>query len=68
MIKISINNEPKTLNDTSLAQALAQWQPSSTGAPFAVALNGDFVPRSQYGQVLLKDGDQLDIVSPVGGG
>ncbi|MGL6159677.1 sulfur carrier protein ThiS [Microbulbifer sp.] len=38
------------------------------GEAFAVALNGDFVPRADYGETRLNDGDALDIVAPVVGG
>jgi sulfur carrier protein len=36
--------------------------------PFAVAINGNFIPRSDYSTIQLKDGDEIDVVSPVGGG
>lgn len=70
-MNISVNNEQKNL---STPQNLEQYlqsvaQPGQESAPaFAVALNGEFVPRSQYAQTMLNDGDALDIVSPVGGG
>lgn len=34
----------------------------------AVELNGDILPKSQYSDTLLKDGDCVEIVSFVGGG
>ena len=34
----------------------------------AVELNGDILPKSQYADTLLKDGDYVEIVSFVGGG
>ena len=34
----------------------------------AVERNGDIVPKSQYGDTLLCDGDNVEIVSFVGGG
>ena len=34
----------------------------------AVELNGDILPKSQYSDKLLKDGDCVEIVSFVGGG
>lgn len=34
----------------------------------AVACNGDFVPRSEWNQQVLRAGDRLDVVSPVQGG
>lgn len=38
------------------------------GEGFATALNGEFVPRSQYSSTRLKNGDAVDIVAPVTGG
>jgi len=35
---------------------------------FAVALNKNFIPKSQYVKVQLKDNDQLEVVTPHPGG
>ncbi len=50
----------------SLQQALEHWQEDS--GRFAIAVNGEFVPRSQYDTFQLNDRDQIDLVKPVGGG
>ena len=34
----------------------------------AVERNGDIVPKAQYGETVLQDGDRLEVVSFVGGG
>lgn len=34
----------------------------------AVELNGKIIPKSMYGDTMIKDQDQLEIVSFVGGG
>lgn len=36
--------------------------------PFAAAVNTQFVPKTQYAQHALKDGDRVEIISPVTGG
>ena len=33
-----------------------------------VELNGEIIPKAQYGQTNIKDGDSLEVVSFVGGG
>ena len=67
MIHISLNNEPKQIaNDTLLSDALIQW--GFGEIKIAVAINSEFVPRSTYTERQLQDGDQIDIVKPVGGG
>lgn len=49
-----------------LASALETWsyQPNT----FAVAVNKVFIPRSQYQDTCLQDGDQIDIVTAMQGG
>lgn len=67
MITISLNNEPKQIaNNTLLSAALIEW--GFGEVKIAVAINGEFVPRSTYSDRQLEDGDQIDIVKPVGGG
>lgn len=67
MITVSLNNEPAEVPDQILlSEALAQWDYGEQ--KLAVAINGEFVPRSRYGEVALQKGDHLDIVKPVGGG
>ena len=34
----------------------------------AVELNGDFLPKYEYSDTMLKDGDRLEVVTFVGGG
>ncbi|EPJ47815.1 MAG: ThiS protein [Osedax symbiont Rs1] len=34
----------------------------------AVAINGEFVPKSAYTNTALQVADQIDIVKPIGGG
>ena len=36
--------------------------------PFAAAVNLEFVPRGQYPQRLLHDGDQIELIAPITGG
>lgn len=36
--------------------------------PFATAVNTQFVPKTQYAQHPLQDGDHIEIISPVTGG
>jgi sulfur carrier protein len=67
MINISLNNESKSLTDkTLLSDALQHWGYGES--KIAVAINGEFVPRSTYTERELLHGDQIDIVKPVGGG
>jgi sulfur carrier protein len=38
------------------------------GKRIAIERNGEIVPRSRYGEVVLADGDRLEVVVAVGGG
>lgn len=62
---ISVNGENHHTSHTTLSGFLATID---TGDMFAVARNGEFVPKSQHATTALCEGDTLDIVTPVGGG
>jgi sulfur carrier protein len=63
---IQVNQKPLSLPDgATVADALAAF---GAQPPYAVAVNGDFVPRAQYAMRALHSGDQLDVVNPVAGG
>jgi sulfur carrier protein len=63
---IQINQKPLSLPDgATVADALAAF---GARPPFAVALNGDFVARTQHAARALQAGDRLDVVHPVAGG
>lgn len=38
------------------------------GARVATAVNGNFAPRSMRGEVVLSEGDRIEILSPMQGG
>lgn len=52
--------EPPTLVELLVALA-----PS---IPFAVACNGEFIPRANYAGCEIQPGDRIDIVHPAAGG
>ncbi|WP_160154144.1 sulfur carrier protein ThiS [Microbulbifer sp. ALW1] len=66
-MQLLVNGEQRNFeSETSLSELLLQL--GYSGETFAVALNGNFVPRATYEQTLLNAGDSLDIVAPVVGG
>ena len=67
MIKIELNGETHQVpTSQSLAQFLEQLElPDSL---FAVAINREIVPRSQWPNRLLQTADHIEIVQAVGGG
>lgn len=52
-------------NVASVAEAVAA---AAAKPPFAVAVNLQFVPRTQYQSVALHADDRIEIISPVTGG
>jgi len=63
---VKINGEKMNVAGKNIAEYL-----SESGYDLkrvAVELNGDILPKSQYADTLLKDGDSVEIVSFVGGG
>jgi len=63
---ITINGEPHPLpRPATLAQLLAERQ-TTTGV--AVALNGAFIARETYAGQMVRDGDSIEILSPMQGG
>lgn len=67
MLQLTVNGEPQTLTKPEvLAQILTEL--GFGGQHFAVAVNGDFVPRHEYPSYQLKGGETLEVLSPMQGG
>ena len=66
-MRIQLNGESFELPDGSTVAALLT-RLDLTGRRIAVELNLDIVPRSQHGETLLKEGDQIEVVHAIGGG
>jgi thiamine biosynthesis protein ThiS len=66
-VKIRVNGEPMELaNGATVADLLAVRQVDT--ARVAVEKNQDVVPRAGWSAARLTDGDEVEIVSFVGGG
>lgn len=66
-MRLVINGKEQTFNDgLNLAQLVEQL--GMKGDRVAVELNREIVPRAQWIDTLLNDGDRLEIVHFVGGG
>jgi sulfur carrier protein len=62
LVNGQMHNLPEPLTLAALLLALAP------PPPFAVACNGEFVPRSKYEECRIDRGDRVDIVHPTAGG
>ena len=68
MLTVSINGETIEFdNQLTVTELLAEYL-SRHNNRVAVAVNGEFVPRSQYTQTSINNNDEIDIVTAVGGG
>lgn len=63
---VKINGNTTDIAGKSLAEYLATTDYDTKR--IAVERNGEIVPKAQYGEVILKDGDTVEVVSFVGGG
>jgi sulfur carrier protein len=65
-MKILVNSEAREVTGPSLAEALDEL--GYAGAVIATAVNGDFAPSRLRASVMLRDGDQLELLAPMRGG
>ncbi len=63
---VTINGEALNLEGTILADYLKDAGYDLTR--IAVEKNGEIVPKAEYAETILKEGDRLEVVSFVGGG
>ncbi|TSE27372.1 thiS: thiamine biosynthesis protein ThiS [Tepidimonas sediminis] len=69
-MNVELNGRPLPLPDgATVADAVACAERElDLRPPFAVALNLQFVPRAQYAATPLREGDRLEIITPITGG
>ena len=67
-MKISINGNTKQFDSETMTVSALVMTLNLTGKRLAIEKNGEIVPRSQFADVVLQDGDNLEIVGAVGGG
>lgn len=67
MIDISLNGD-RTSAEVATLQALLLARGYKLETAFACAINSTFVPRPQWPERMLENGDRIDIVTPITGG
>jgi thiamine biosynthesis protein ThiS len=66
-MNITVNGRPRAVgNGTTIASLLVDLELEPRAV--AVELNRDIAPRERFGEQSLAEGDQLEIVTLVGGG
>lgn len=66
MIELAVNGEAKKTEASTVADLLEEL--GLAGQAVAVEVNRDVVPKKQHAEVALNDGDQVELVTLVGGG
>ena len=67
MLTISLNGEKVNLPEPlTIIDLLAEKEYQNEKV--ALAINGSFVPRSQYGETMVNNNDEVDVIQAVGGG
>ena len=67
-MNIIINGNVKVFNVANLTMAGLVAELDLVSKRLAIEKNGEIVPRSQFADVFLQEGDKLEIVGAVGGG
>lgn len=67
-MQLTINGNAKQFDNNKMSVADLVRTLNMVGKRIAVECNGEIVPKSQYSEIILKDGDQLEVVGAVGGG
>ena len=65
-LQLHINGAFYESRSRQLLDVIAEQQLGDT--PFAIAVNSVFVPKSAYESTELKNGDEVEILSPMQGG
>ncbi len=67
MLDISLNGE-RVATEAPTLHALLRARGYDFTTAFACAINNAFVPRPQWPERALQNGDRIDIVTPITGG
>jgi sulfur carrier protein len=65
-MRVIVNGEHREIASASVDALLSELE--YEGSHFAIALNFDVLPRSQWAQTPLKSGDEIEIITPRQGG
>lgn len=67
-MQLIINGKPRSFDVAIASVAHLVTNLNLEGKRLAIECNGEIVPRSQFADTQLRDGDKLEIVGAVGGG
>ena len=67
-MNLKINGNIKSFDDSSMTVEALVRQLNLLGKRIAIEKNGMIISKSEFQNIALQDGDQLEIVGAVGGG
>ena len=67
-LELSINGEKKSLELPELTVKYLLANLGYADVPVAIAVNNEFVPRTQFERYPVRDGQRIDILMPMQGG
>ena len=65
-MRVIVNGEAREIASARIDALLSELD--YEGTHFAIALNFDVLPKSQWAQTALKSGDEIEIITPRQGG
>lgn len=65
-MKITLNGVEREISEGSLDQALREL--GYYDGTIATAVNGQFIPKTQRLDIVLSEGDRIEVVAPMQGG
>jgi sulfur carrier protein len=65
-MRVTVNGEQREIVSSRLDALLGELE--YEGTHFAIALNYDVLPKSQWAQTQIKNGDEIEIITPRQGG
>jgi sulfur carrier protein len=65
-MRVRVNGEPVEITAERIDALLGELE--YEGTHFAIALNYDVLPKSRWAETALKNGDEIEIITPRQGG
>ena len=65
-MKITLNGLEREVSENSLDRALREL--GYYDGAIATAVNGEFIPKTQRLEIVLSEGDRVEVVAPMQGG
>ena len=65
-MRVIVNGEPREISSARVDALLGELE--YEGTHFAIALNYDVLPRSRWSETPIRNGDEIEIITPRQGG